>query len=213
MVAPVHRSEISFYSRYDLPSAISLSPSRRTKPQRQDGLTGGTGFNMNYSIILTEISFYPESSILLQIVGIIHMTNQIKPITDRYRRASACSGSGTTIIRLPQIKTFTCLSQGGKEGPCTSIAWPLLVPGPVLQPGTRAPNTMQGMAFPPIPSMPMVFSGEPLQSSAMPPTVNAPWLCQTMPYLVHLWPLQLGQCICLITCLGPRRSSPHASRM
>ena len=78
MVAPVHRSEISFYSRYDLESAISLSPSRRTKPQRQDGLTGGTGFNINYSIILTEISFYPESSILLQIVRKIHMTNQIK---------------------------------------------------------------------------------------------------------------------------------------
>ena len=41
----------------------------RPKPQRQDRLTGGTGLYMNYSIILTEIiSFYPETSILLQII-------------------------------------------------------------------------------------------------------------------------------------------------
>ena len=30
-------------------------------PQRQDSLTGGTGLYMNYSIIFTEISFYPDS--------------------------------------------------------------------------------------------------------------------------------------------------------
>ena len=44
----------------------------------QDGLTGGTGLNMNYSIIFTEISFYPETSIMLQKIQIIHnMTNWI----------------------------------------------------------------------------------------------------------------------------------------
>ena len=26
--------------------------------------------------------------------------------------------------------------------------------------------------------------------------------------LVHLWPLQLGQCICLVICLGPQHSRP-----
>ena len=36
----------------------------RPKPPRQDGLTGGTRLNMNYLIIFTEISFYPETSIL-----------------------------------------------------------------------------------------------------------------------------------------------------
>ena len=45
-------------------------------PQRQARLTGGTGLYMNYSIIFTEISFYPETSILLQIIRIIYMTFQ-----------------------------------------------------------------------------------------------------------------------------------------
>ena len=36
-----------------------------TTPQRQGRLTGGTGLYMNYSIIFTEISFFPETSILL----------------------------------------------------------------------------------------------------------------------------------------------------
>ena len=45
------------------------------QPQRQDWLTGGVGLNMNYSIIFTEISSYPETSILLQIIRIIHMIN------------------------------------------------------------------------------------------------------------------------------------------
>ena len=26
--------------------------------------------------------------------------------------------------------------------------------------------------------------------------------------LVHLWPIQVGQCTCLIICLGPRHNSP-----
>ena len=54
------------YSGYvlscDPKCAISLSPIRRPKPQRQDGLTGGKGLNMNYSIIFTEISFYSGTS-------------------------------------------------------------------------------------------------------------------------------------------------------
>ena len=53
------------------------------KPQRQDRLTGGTGLYKNYSISFTEISFYPETSILLQIIRIIHMTYQIIPEYDR----------------------------------------------------------------------------------------------------------------------------------
>ena len=87
MVAPIHRFEISPYSRHDQSHdpkrMIFLSLSRRPKPQRPDGLTGGTGLNMNYSIVFTEISFYPETSILLQIIRIIHMTNWIKPESDR----------------------------------------------------------------------------------------------------------------------------------
>ena len=50
------------------------------QPQRQDWLTGGAGLNMNYSIIFTKISFYSETSILLQIIfQIIYMTIWIMP--------------------------------------------------------------------------------------------------------------------------------------
>ena len=42
--------------------------------------------NMNYSII-TEISFSPETSILLQIIQIIHITLWIMPEFDREGRA------------------------------------------------------------------------------------------------------------------------------
>ena len=42
---------------------------------------------MNYSIIFTEISFYPEPSILLQIIRIIHKFRPIiKPEYDSYIR-------------------------------------------------------------------------------------------------------------------------------
>ena len=67
----------------DLVHTFTFLLSIRLQPQRQDGLTGGTGLNMNYSIIFTEISLYPETSILLQIIRIIHMTNWIKPESDR----------------------------------------------------------------------------------------------------------------------------------
>ena len=42
---------------------------------------------MNYSIIFTEISFSPETSILLQIIQIIHMTFGIIPESDSKGRA------------------------------------------------------------------------------------------------------------------------------
>ena len=45
------------------------------------------GLNMNYSIIFTEIGFSPETSILLQIIQIIHMTVGIIPESDRKGRA------------------------------------------------------------------------------------------------------------------------------
>ena len=45
------------------------------------------GLNMNYSIIFTEISFSPETLILLQIIQIIHMILWIMPEFDREGRA------------------------------------------------------------------------------------------------------------------------------
>ena len=66
------------------PSTHSLFHCRKElMPQRQARLTGGTGLYMNYSIIFTEICFYPETSILLQIVRIIYMTFRIMPEFDR----------------------------------------------------------------------------------------------------------------------------------
>ena len=61
-------------------------------PSRRGPLRGRTedrriGLNMNYSIIFTEISFSPETSILLQIIQIIHMTLGIIPESDREGRA------------------------------------------------------------------------------------------------------------------------------
>ena len=40
-----------------------------------------------------------------------------------------------------------------------SVAAPLFILGPSFLPGTRAPITMQGLAFPLIPSAPLLFSG------------------------------------------------------
>ena len=50
-------------------------------------VTQRIGLNMNYSIIFTEISFSPETSILLQIIQIIHMTLWIMPEFDKEGRA------------------------------------------------------------------------------------------------------------------------------
>ena len=55
----------------------------RPKPHRQDRLTGSTGLYTIHSIIFTEISFYPETSILSQIVQIIHMTHRNIPEFER----------------------------------------------------------------------------------------------------------------------------------
>ena len=41
-----------------------------------------------------------------------------------------------------------------------------------------------------------------IQSATMPPLARASLT------LVHTWLFQLGQCICLVTCLGPKWSSP-----
>ena len=62
-------------------------------PSRQGPLRDSTedrriGLNMNYSIIFTEISFSPETSILLQIIQIIRMTVGIMPESDRKREGS-----------------------------------------------------------------------------------------------------------------------------
>ena len=45
---------------------------------------------MNYSIIFTEISFSPETSILLQIIQIIDMTIWIIPESDRKGGGAVC---------------------------------------------------------------------------------------------------------------------------
>ena len=62
------------------------APSRRG-PLRDSTEDRWIGLNMNYSIIFTEISFSPETSILLQIIQIIHMTLGIIPESDREGRA------------------------------------------------------------------------------------------------------------------------------
>ena len=66
-----HASPCSFEAR---------APRDRTKDRR-------IVLNMNYSIIFTEISFSPETSIMLQIIQIIHMTVGIIPESDREGRA------------------------------------------------------------------------------------------------------------------------------
>ena len=92
-----------------------------------------------------------------------------------------------------------------------SVAAPMLVPGIFLPPGTGAPITMQGPAFPPMASTLLLFPRVPavpalMQSAAMPPMTSSPLRARLT--LVHTWPLQLGQCVCLVTCLSPRYSSP-----
>ena len=74
-------------SRLDLPCdfkhAISFPRTGKVYASETDRLTGGTGLYMNYSIIFTEISFYMETSILLQIIRIIYMTIRIIPEFDK----------------------------------------------------------------------------------------------------------------------------------
>ena len=69
---PIYKIRRTHDASFDLSRYLNQAPSfpqaEGAKPQRQDRLTGSTGLYMNYSIIFTEISFYPETSILLQII-------------------------------------------------------------------------------------------------------------------------------------------------
>ena len=113
----------------------------------------------------------------------------------------------------------------------TSAAAPLLVTGPSFPPRTQGPISM-------LPGTPLDFSGAPAAPVA-PPAPYSAGHCQryTAPcralehrraphysllqacrgvvsprlMLVHLWPLQLGQCICLVTCLGLLHTGLYAS--
>ena len=67
--------------------AHSRPASSRRGPLRDSTEDRRIGLNMNYLIIFTEISFSPETSILLQIIQIIHMTTGIMPESDREGRA------------------------------------------------------------------------------------------------------------------------------
>ena len=73
--------------------AYHVANCARPAPSRPGPLRDSTedrriGLNMNYSIIFKEISFSPETSILLQIIQIIHMTIGIMPESDRKREGS-----------------------------------------------------------------------------------------------------------------------------
>ena len=137
--------------------------------------------------------------------------------------------SMNTMLPAPQCtKVLTCVWLP-LQGPSvsvpllvqsTSVAAPMLVPGTFLLLGTRAKITMQGLAFPPMASTPILFlgapavpapmqrAGVPLQSAAMLPVLaGALLLIQSTPYL-SAWLLLLCPCLCLVTCLGPRLSSP-----
>ena len=83
-----------FQVLHDYPPRSSLSRdhlrtpfSSRLGPHRDSTEDRRIGLNMNYSIIFTEISFSSETSILLQIIQIIHMTVGIIPESDRKGRA------------------------------------------------------------------------------------------------------------------------------
>ena len=72
----------------DHPRTLTLPAPSRRGPLRDSTEDRRIGLNMNYSIIFTEISFSPETSILLQIIQIIHMTIGIIPESDRKREGS-----------------------------------------------------------------------------------------------------------------------------
>ena len=76
--------------------AHALAP-LRPGPLRDSTEDRRIGLNMNYSIIFTEISFSPETSILLQITQIIHMTVGIMPESDRGQSVSPGSKAANTM--------------------------------------------------------------------------------------------------------------------
>ena len=99
----------------------------------------------------------------------------------------------------------------------TSVAVPLLVPGPSFLPGTRAPITMQGPAFPPICRVPIVFLGAPVapvapqiamqntgvpQGAAILAMAGVPWLIQATFYTSAF----MAPPACLFIFLGPWHS-------
>ena len=103
-----------------------------------------------------------------------------------------------------------------------NVAAPLHVLGNVLPSRTQAPITLQGPAFLPMasapvlllgalaPPAPMQSAGAPLQSAAMHP-ISGALLNQSMPYpsafmAPPAWPVNMS----LITSLGPRHSRGKA---
>ena len=66
---------------------LTLPASWRRGPLGDSTEDRRIGLNIYYSIIFTEISFSPETSILLQLIQIIHMTFWIMPEFDREGRA------------------------------------------------------------------------------------------------------------------------------
>ena len=70
--------------------------------------------SMNYSIIFTEISFFSGTSILLQIIRIIHMTIWIIPESDREGRAVCQIFTAQESPRAPSGPPF--LQKGRSEG-------------------------------------------------------------------------------------------------
>ena len=83
--SPSRQPPRSSLSRDHLRRHTPPAPSRRG-PLRDSTENRRIGLNMNYLIIFTEISFSPETSILLQIIQIIHMTVGIMPVSDRKGR-------------------------------------------------------------------------------------------------------------------------------
>ena len=70
---------------------------------RQDWLTGGEGVKINFYIIFTVISFYPEPSILLKIItnNSYEQFGLCQNSTEKGGQ-SACSGSkAAPMMRLP----------------------------------------------------------------------------------------------------------------
>ena len=67
--------------------ACSIPCSFEARAPRDSTEDRRIGLNMNYSNIFTEISFSPETSILFQIIQVIHMTVGIIPESDREGRA------------------------------------------------------------------------------------------------------------------------------
>ena len=78
-------SEVTFDLSRDHCARILLFS--RRGPLRDSTGDRRIGLNMNYSIIFTEISFSPETLILLQIIQIIHITFGIIPQSDSKGRA------------------------------------------------------------------------------------------------------------------------------